>query len=457
MEEKIISSFNKLFDCLSSKPLKSLEDLTDCKTLFAIGLEMDKEVFEPIRDSISGENDLGIRIAELTNISEGFLTILKSPKFIPTKKYKQEIELIDVIGLATNEHQKIYYLSLLVIICIFYCKEKNKFITKIDKLLSEQEQSSIYDVIGDYIELTNDESKNINKNNNNNDNNMNKKIEDLQNELLKEKEKVNNLKNNELKLSEKNNILSDIDLRYNLLNKELNEYKIKNANLEKKLELYSNLKETNDSLQKNLENKEKNIKELKSLLDQKNNLLKEKELALNKEVELNLKLQNKIDDLNNMLSEKNNNVINIEEDNKSVNELNKKIEILENKLEESEKKYTLQFNISEKLKIQNNILEGKIKKTGKVDVKDGGKYEELLKVNEMMQHNLEEELKNKNIIKKEKEDMKNHYEKEFELMASAIYNLGFSFWTLKYENEENLKQNKNWLVQERMKQYNGDW
>ena len=158
-----------------------------------------------------------------------------------------------------------------------------------------------------------------------------------------------------------------------------------------------------------------------------------------------------------MLNEKNNNVINIEEDNKSVNELNKKIEILENKLEESEKKYTLQFNISEKLKIQNNILEGKIKKTGKVDVKDGGKYEELLKVNEMMQHNLEEELKNKNIIKKEKEDMKNHYEKEFELMASAIYNLGFSFWTLKYENEENLKQNKNWLVQERMKQYNGDW
>ena len=314
MEEKIISSFNKLFDCFSNKPLKTLEDLTDCKTLFAIGLEMDKEVFEPIRDSISGENDLGIRIAELTNISEGFLTILKSPKFIPTKKYKQEIELIDVIGLATNEHQKIYYLSLLVIICIFYCKEKNKFITKIDKLLSEEEQSSIYDVIGDYIELNNDEGKNINKNNNKNNDSMQKQIEDLQNELLKEKEKVNNLKNNELKLSEKNNKLSDIDLRYNLLNKELNEYKVKNANLEKKLELYSNLKEINDTLQKNLENKEKNIKELKSLLDQKNNLLKEKELALNKEVELNLKLQNKIDDLNNMLNSKNNNIINIEED-----------------------------------------------------------------------------------------------------------------------------------------------
>ena len=458
MEEKIISSFNKLFECLSQKPLKTLEDLTDCKTLFEIGLEMDKEVFEPIRDSISGENELGIRIAELTNISEGFLTILKSPKFIPTKKYKQEIELIDVIGLATNEHQKIYYLSLLVIICIFYCKEKNSFVKKIDKLLSEQEQSSIYDVIGDYIELTNDENKNNNTNKNNSDN-MNKQLEDLQNELLKEKEKVNKLKNNELKLSEKNNILSDIDLKYNLLNKELNEYKIKNENLEKKLLLYSNLKEVNNTLQKNLDNNEKNIKELKCLLEQKNNLIKEKELALNRELELNLKLQNKIDDLNNVINTKNNNlnIINIEEDNNSKNELNKKIEILESKLEESEKKYKLQFNICEKLKIQNKFLEEKLKNKGKVGIKDGGKYEELLKMNETIQQNLEEELKNKDVIKKEKEDMKNHYENEFELMASAIYNLGFSFWTLKYENEENLKQNKNWLVQERMKQYNGDW
>ena len=58
---------------------------------------------------------------------------------------------------------------------------------------------------------------------------------------------------------------------------------------------------------------------------------------------------------------------------------------------------------------------------------------------------------------KEKEDSKIRYEKEFELMASAIYNLGFQFWSLKLEDSEKLKQNENWLVRERIKQYNGDY
>ena len=58
---------------------------------------------------------------------------------------------------------------------------------------------------------------------------------------------------------------------------------------------------------------------------------------------------------------------------------------------------------------------------------------------------------------KEKEELKNHYEKEFELMSSAIYNLGFQFWSLKCEDSEKLKQNENWLVRERIKQYNGDY
>ena len=53
--------------------------------------------------------------------------------------------------------------------------------------------------------------------------------------------------------------------------------------------------------------------------------------------------------------------------------------------------------------------------------------------------------------------IKNHFNKEFELMASAIYNLGFQFWSLKYEDSQKLKQNENWLVRERIKQYNGDY
>ena len=45
------------------------------------------------------------------------------------------------------------------------------------------------------------------------------------------------------------------------------------------------------------------------------------------------------------------------------------------------------------LKIQNKFLEEKLKNKGK-GIKDGGKYEELLKMNETIQQNLEEELTN---------------------------------------------------------------
>ena len=38
-----------------------------------------------------------------------------------------------------------------------------------------------------------------------------------------------------------------------------------------------------------------------------------------------------------------------------------------------------------------------------------------------------------------------------------MYNLGFSYFSLKYSNDEKLKQNPNWLTKIRQKQYNGDY
>ena len=42
---------------------------------------------------------------------------------------------------------------------------------------------------------------------------------------------------------------------------------------------------------------------------------------------------------------------------------------------------------------------------------------------------------------KEKIDINNQFVKEFEIMASAIYNLGFQFWSFKCIDSEKLKQN----------------
>ena len=62
-----------------------------------------------------------------------------------------------------------------------------------------------------------------------------------------------------------------------------------------------------------------------------------------------------------------------------------------------------------------------------------------------------------NASEKEKDDLKNKFNDEFVLMSSVIYNLGFLYWSMKYDYEDKLKQNKGWLEMERIKQYNGDY
>ena len=52
--------------------------------------------------------------------------------------------------------------------------------------------------------------------------------------------------------------------------------------------------------------------------------------------------------------------------------------------------------------------------------------------------------------------MQARYQKEFELISSAIYNLGFTFWSMKYEYEQKLIKNPNQLITERQKKFNGD-
>ena len=52
---------------------------------------------------------------------------------------------------------------------------------------------------------------------------------------------------------------------------------------------------------------------------------------------------------------------------------------------------------------------------------------------------------------KDTNEMQARYQKEFELISIAIYNLGFTFWSMKYEYEQKLIKNPNWLITERQK------
>ena len=362
MEEKIIKIFNEIFICLKNSNLKLFEDISNTKILYEIGLEINNKIFSELSSSITGKDDLKTRISELNEISEAFLNILKSSQFSPSDKFKEEIELIDIIGLANKENKTIYNFSILILITVFYCAK--------NKITSEEKSKEIINIINPYIILQ------LENNEENSDYKI--KIEQLEKELRLEKERAS-----KIKLFEE---------QYNSLKKKITNIESKNASLLKELlETKNKIK----SLEKTIEEKNNKMGILQAKLDEKIKLIKERELQLNKEIETNMELKFKL------------------EENKNNKELMK---------------------INEDLKYENSQLN------------------ELIKVMEIKMENKTEKKDDK-----EYENLKNRYEKEFELMASAIYNLGFQFWSLKLEDSEKLKQNENWLVRERIKQYNGDY
>ena len=365
MEEKIIKIFNKIFLCLKDSNLKSLNDISNSRILYLIGTELDKKIFSSLDTAITGKDDIKIRISELNEISEAFLTLLKSSGFIPTEKFKQEIESIDIIGLANKENKILFNFSLIILITIFYSSKK--------ELLDQDELGVIKNLINPYITLSKNEQSD------------------------KEMKKIGlGMDQEKIKL---------IEEQYNNLKKKITNVENKNTNLMKELiEAKNKIK----SLEKIIEEKNNKMGILQSKLDEKIKLIKERDIQLNKEIESNMELKFKLDELD----PQSNKIENLEEKNN-----NKFKEIMQ---------------LNEDLKTENSQLN------------------EIIKV-------METKMEEKTLDEKEKEEIKNRYEKEFELMSSAIYNLGFQFWSLKLEDSEKLKQNENWLIRERIKQYNGDY
>lgn len=420
MEQKILSLFNKLFISLQKQNLKSFEDLSNPKILYEIGVEIDNESFSQIDStSISGEDNLSIRISELNEICEIFLNIPKPPEFVPNNKFKDDIELIDIIGLANKEQKNIYNFSILIIICLFYCGKHEYFSSLINKL-EKEDREFVYDLVGLYSTLSkrkddkNDgDMRKINNSSNRTENiDYLKKIEKLEKELKIEKEKDQKLKIVE---NEYNNIKDkflSIESKYSRLINEINEVKNENKKLEKLID-----------------EKNKKIGILQNKLDEKIRIIKERDQQLNKEIEIGMELNTKLSEIN------------------SNNNKNK------NKID-YESKYNEELIINDELKNENLKLNDLISiMEDKLNEKNNEEMENDMN-NIRMIEDLEKKMKK---TEKEKEDIKNHFNKEFELMASAIYNLGFQFWSLKYEDSQKLKQNENWLVRERIKQYNGDY
>ena len=423
METKIISFFNKIFNCLENDKIKTFEDFINPKIIYAIGLEIDNKLFSELEETITGEDNLGIRISELTELTEIFLNILKPPQFIATKKYKEEIELIDVIGLANKEHKNIEIFTILIIITIFHCEKHEYFITKINNL-PEDEKTFIYDLVRQYSNIPN----------------LNEK--DKKSDISCDNNKIDNYKD---KITKLENELKEKDKKLKIIEEEYNNLKNKITNFDSKNISYiielNNEKNKNKELEKIIEEKNNKLGILQKKLDEKIKIIKERDTQLNKEIENNMDLNCKL------------NKLNTNNDN-NINNINNTNNINDNKIDDYEQKYKNQLKINEDL---NNEI---IKLNDLINVME-------IKLNEKNKDEIESDMNNIRInddiekkikkFQKEKEDLKNHYKNEFELMSSAIYNLGFQFWSLKLEDSEKLKQTENWLVRERIKQYNGDY
>ena len=418
MEAKIINILNKIFICLKQSSLKNIEDVSNPKILYNIACELDPNIKSKIDIPITGEDNIKIRISELNEISEIYLTILKSSEFISTDKFNEEIELIDIIGLANKEKNILYNFMLLILITTFSSKKKN-----FKEKLTKEEITFIYNIINPYMIIPENDIKDIEAlskiNEISNKSDYKYKIEQLEKELKLEKERASKIKLFEEQYNNLKNKLSLIESKNTHLIKELMDEKNKVKNLEKIIDEKSN-----------------KMGILQNKLDEKIKIIKERDIQLNKEIELNLELKFKLEEINkNKKKEEkqDNNNININ------NDINKYNDILK---------------LNEELKNENNQLNEIIKvMESKLEEKNEDEIGENIN-NIRLIEDLEKKIKK---YEKEKEDSKIRYEKEFELMASAIYNLGFQFWSLKLEDSEKLKQNENWLVRERIKQYNGDY
>jgi len=81
---------------------------------------------------------------------------------------------------------------------------------------------------------------------------------------------------------------------------------------------------------------------------------------------------------------------------------------------------------------------------------------EILTLHDRLNYEHNKKLEDIDQLKKDNIETKDRYEKEFELIASSIYNLGLNYWSLKLSTTNEIHEKPSWLKRERKKYYDGD-
>lgn len=398
-------------------------------------------------------NDLDIQLKRINQINKDNSLVEK----YRIKLDEKELELSQVITktkeleqLASNNkkayEENVYQLKNTIISLQDYKDKYEKISEKLkEHQFNTEKLDSLETVYKDYQSLTKKYNALVQENENlhSQKENLDKLLKELEEKLDENNKNLEMLKSKTLEgvsnIGGFNNQLSNTILKYQdqihesapnklinlneLSNSEISDFKLKSAESQKNSSnfesLGNNLLEKKGSLNVN---ERKEIKVLK----EENQFLKE--LIEQKEYEIN-----ELNSIIKMLEEKQADFIQQSEEQVNETEILKKtISLKEDTIRELNESINA---LNEKINLFQNEIH---------NLNDRSNFEHNKKLEEF------------DLLKKENLETKDRYEKEFELIASSIYNLGLNYWSLKLSTSNELNEKPSWLKRERKKYYDGD-
>ena len=393
----LFSAINHIFSCFKNNEKKELKDIIDSQILLNIGLELDPELFKPLKTSLTFDKNYGILMVELTEIKNILIKILEISDFKPNEKFN-EIKNIDSLTLAKYNENEIIKLLKIIALDIFFCSEKANLIDIIDKL-DENEQNELYEILQMNVKFGDENERNtirqtiretirpsyyresIQSNNMLNysldrntitpdfsiNDSFHQRIKMLEEELSKE--------------IEKNKILESIKKKNTELETENIELKSQVSSLNTQKDFLKKVNEVNEEKIDKLTKENAKVKELKELLEETKK--KNKEL-----IEENEKLKNEENIINTKLKDCE----------QKINSQNEYISDMKIRLEDSQKKYD---KVVQNLKIANEKL-----KQSLLNEKNNGITKEAYQILNTKVETLNVNLKEKDeIIEKLRKDL----------------------------------------------------
>ncbi len=352
----LFSAINHIFSCFKNNEKKELKDIIDSQILLNIGLELEPELFKPLKTSLTFDKNYGILMVELTEIKNILIKILEISDFKPNEKFN-EIKNIDSLTLAKYNENEIIKLLKIIALDIFFCSEKANLIDIIDKL-DENEQNELYEILQMNVKFDDENERNTIRQT------IRETIrETIRPSFYRESIQSNNMLNYSLdrntitpdfsindsfhqrikmleeelsKEIEKNKILESIKKKNTELETENIELKSQVSSLNTQKDFLKKVNEVNEEKIDKLTKENAKVKELKELLEETKK--KNKEL-----IEENEKLKNEENIINTKLKDCE----------QKINSQNEYISDMKIRLEDSQKKYD---KVVQNLKIANEKL-----------------------------------------------------------------------------------------------------